>query len=200
MATRTQLYEPDIWARCVCHLWVRLYVLDILVSPQDDLCIWMSVMVICSSNLICLQHPVNRETWYSNALPIYRPGVGAKWRENILHSYVVQLYEPSQHCDVVAAAQVVTNESVMSPMVKLNSPQMVGCRNSYLYFKHFRRVFGVRLYFAELDLCQMEMGGQSLFPNFQLGRPEWSKCNSVKFPNCVWAMLYPQLGKAQSGF
>ena len=96
-----------------------IYEFDILVSRrQNDLCIciWISVMIICSFNLICLStHLAVRHgtAMYYRYMCRYMD----LERENILHS-------PAKIVMQWAAAQV-TNESVMSHMVKLNSPELV---------------------------------------------------------------------------
>ena len=58
---------------------------------------------------------------------------------------LVQLYSYMSPAKIVmkwTTAPLVTNESVMSPMVKLNSPEMMGWQNSYLYFKQtFQKSF-----------------------------------------------------------
>ena len=94
-----------------------IYKFDILVSrPQNDLCIciWISVMIICSFNLICLstQLTVRHGTvMYYLYMCRYMDGYGYGWiyvpiygpgeREYI--AQLAQLYQPSQDCDAVGS-------------------------------------------------------------------------------------------------
>ena len=150
-----------------------IYEFDILVSrPQNYLCIciWISVMIICSLNLICLstQLTVRHGTaMYYRYMCRYMD----RERENILHSQLSYM-SLSKIVMQWAAAQV-TKESVMGHMVKLNSPELVVQTNTPEEFLGSDCILQ----------SWIGSGWSKSISKFPTGWPVWSKCNSVKFPN-----------------